>query len=240
MATFNPDVYAYDAPFAFFSPQQAYDFIDGADGQKIKNGFASKGLKCIMVWENGFRNFTNDKVAVKVPADVKGMKVRVMENDVHIALWKAFGANPTPMAYSEVFTALQQGTIDAEENPLGLISASKFYEVQKYISLTQHIYMPYVVLMNQKKYDSLNAEQKAVFDKVCLDDQTMQRTESQAAEEGILKQLSEAGNNVVEINTQDKAVWQAAVNKAKIYDLIRSKMKHPEIVDAMLAINGGE
>ena len=93
-----------------------------------------KGLKGLAFWENGFRNFTDNKVAAKRPEDVKGMKIRTMENEVHLAAWNAFGANPTPMAFTELFTALQQGTVDGQENPLGIIDGNKFQEVQKYVS----------------------------------------------------------------------------------------------------------
>ncbi len=106
-------------------------------------------------WENGFRNITNDKGPVIHPDDVIGMKIRTMENAIHIATFETLGAIPTPMAWSEVFTALQQGVIDGQENPLVIIDTAKIYEVQKHVSLTGHFYSPAILMINKDLFDSL-------------------------------------------------------------------------------------
>ena len=117
-----------------------------------------------MAWgENGVRHMTNSKRSVNSPDDLKGLKMRTMENPVHIAAYKGFGIVPTPMAFPEVFTALQQGTVDGQENPLSVIMAAKFDQVQKHLTLTGHVYSPAVYLMNKTAFDKLSAADKQVF-----------------------------------------------------------------------------
>jgi tripartite ATP-independent transporter DctP family solute receptor len=195
----------------------------------------SVGLQGLCFWENGFRNFTNNRIPVSKPGDVRGMKVRTMENDVHLAAWRAFGANPTPMAFAELFTALQQGTVDAEENSLGIIGANKFYEVQKYISLTQHVYTPYVIVMNLEKYNSLTAVQRAAIDKAAVESTKTQREASQRLEGNILDTVTAYGGTVVELTGDEKAAFQKLAANNRIFDLVKSKMIHPEYLDDMLA-----
>jgi tripartite ATP-independent transporter DctP family solute receptor len=228
------DLYLFDAPFLFLDSQDAYKRLDSAAGKKILDGMASIGLKGLSLWENGFRNYTNNKIAVRVPGDVRGQKVRTMNNDIHLAAWKAFGANPTPMAFNELFTALQQGTVDAEENPLGIIDSNNFQSVQKYVSLTQHVYTPYIVVMNLKKYNSLSATQKAAFDKSMEAALKFQRDKSQELEGVTLKKFAEGGVTVVNLTSAEKASWQKIISDNNIFDMVRQKMDHPELVDEML------
>lgn len=234
LANMYADFYLFDAPYIFLSNEEAYQNLDGEVGKKVLDGMESIGLKGLCFWENGFRNFTNNTVAVSKPADVKSMKVRTMENEVHIAAWKAFGANPTPMAFTELFTALQQGTVDAEENPLGIIDANKFAEVQKYVSMTQHVYTPYVVSMNLEKYNSLSDAQKAAIDKAAAASTEYQREVSQNLEKEIIAKIEGQGVTVVQLTDDEKAQWQSIVTDAKVYDLVKEKMDHPEYIDVIL------
>ncbi|WP_304507889.1 DctP family TRAP transporter solute-binding subunit [Anaerotignum sp.] len=235
LATMYPDFYLFDAPYLFLNTEDAYAKLDGEVGQKILDGMESMGLKGLAFWENGFRNFTNNKVAVKTPADVRGFKVRTMENEVHIAAWTAFGANPTPMAFTELFTALQQGTVDAQENPLGIIDANKFVEVQKYVSLTQHVYTPYIVCMNLDKFNSLSENQQNAILKAAEESTVYQRERSQELEKEILGRFTEGGTTVVELTDDEKAEWQQVVTDNNIFDLVKEKMEHPDYLDQMLA-----
>jgi len=234
LATMFPDFYMFDAPFLFLGTEQAYKGLDGEIGQKVLDDMAANSLKGLGWWENGFRNLTNSKVAAKLPDDIKSMKIRTMENEVHLAAWKAFGANPTPMAFTEVFTALQQGTIDGEENPLGIIDGNKFQEVQKYLSLTQHVYTPYILCMNDAKFKSLTEQQKAAILKASAETVTYQRARSQELEGEILKKVAKEGMEVIELSAEDKEKWREKVSEAKIYDLVKSKMKNPSYLDDML------
>ena len=228
-----PDFYLFDGPFIFLNIEDAYAAMDGPAGDAMLKSMETKGLKGLGFWENGFRNLTNNKVAARVPADVKNMKIRTMENSVHLAAWRAFGANPTPMAYTELFTALQQGTVDGQENPLGLIDSSKFYEVQKYVSLTQHVYTPYIVCMNLDKYNSLSDAQRAAFDKAFREATVFQRKRSQDLEKEILVSLNKFGTVVTELKPEEKAAWQKVMHEAKIFDLVKEKMANPKYLDEM-------
>jgi len=234
LATMYADFYLFDAPYLFLNNEDAYTALDGEVGQKILDGMESIGLKGLALWENGFRNFTNNKIAVRKPEDVKSLKIRTMENEIHIAAWKALGANPTPMAFTELFTALQQGTVDGEENPLGIIDANKFDEVQKYISLTQHVYTPYVAVMNLNKYNSLSDNQKAAIKKAAEESTKLQREASQKYEKEIMDKFSSKGVNVIQLTDEEKAAFQKIVTDAKIFDLVKQKMTHPEYVDEIL------
>jgi tripartite ATP-independent transporter DctP family solute receptor len=160
---FVPDVKILDVPFLFRDYAHARAVLDGPIGQEMLTKFDSKGFKALAWGENGFRHMTNSKRAINAPEDMKGLKMRTMENPVHIQAYKGFGIIPTPMAFSEVFTALQQGTVDGQENPLSVISANKFEQVQKFMTLTGHVYSPGIFLMNKALFDKLSDADKAIF-----------------------------------------------------------------------------
>ena len=160
---FVPEARILDIPFLFRDKAHARAVLDGPIGQDLLTKFDSKGFKALAWAENGFRHMTNSKRDVKAPEDLKGLKMRTMENPVHIAAYKGFGIVTTPMAFPEVFTALQQGTVDGQENPLSVIMAAKFDQVQKYLTLTGHVYSPCVFLMNKAAYDKLSAADKQAF-----------------------------------------------------------------------------
>ena len=157
---FVPEIAILDIPFLFRDYGHARATLDGPIGQDLLAKFPAKGIVALAWGENGFRQMTNNKRPVNVPDDLKGLKMRTMENPVHIQAYKAFGIIPTPMAFTELFTALQQGTVDGQENPLSVISAAKFDQVQKYMSLTGHVYSPALILMNKGKWDKLAAADK--------------------------------------------------------------------------------
>ena len=234
LATMYADFYLFDAPYLFLSSEDAYTALDGPVGQKVLAGMESMGLKGLAFWENGFRNFTNNDFPVSKPADVKSLKIRTMENQVHLAAWKALGANPTPMAFTELFTALQQGTVDGQENPLGIIDANKFDEVQKYVSLTQHVYTPYLVTMNLDKYNSLSDNQKAAIQKAVDESTKFQREASQNYEKDIMAKFESKNVTVTKLTDVEKGAFQKIINDAKVFDLVKEKMDHPEYVDEIL------
>lgn len=234
LATMYADFYLFDAPYLFLSNEEAYAALDGEVGQKVLDGLEDIGLKGLAFWENGFRNFTNNETAVSKPEDVKGLKIRTMENEVHLEAWKALGANPTPMAFTELFTALQQGTVDGQENPLGIIDANKFHEVQKYVSLTQHVYTPYVVTMNLEKYNSLSDEQKAAIEKAVEESTKYQREASQNYEKEIMEGFEANDVTVVKLTDEEKGAFQEIITNANVFDIVKDKMDNPEYVDEIL------
>jgi TRAP-type transport system periplasmic protein len=160
---FVPEARIFDIPFLFRDKAHARAVLDGPIGQTMLTKFEPKGFKALAWGENGVRHMTNSKRAVNAPDDLKGLKMRTMENPVHIAAYKGFGIVPTPMAFPEVFTALQQGTVDGQENPLSVIMAAKFDQVQKHLTLTGHVYSPCVMLMSKAAFDKLSAADKTAF-----------------------------------------------------------------------------
>lgn len=160
---FVPETKILDVPFLFRDKAHARAVLDGPVGQELLGKFDAKGFKALAWAENGFRHMTNSKRSVQKPEDLKGLKMRTMENPVHIAAYKTFGIITTPMAFPEVFTALQQGTVDGQENPLSVIISAKFDQVQKHLSLTGHVYSPCIFVMNKGAFDKLSAADKQAF-----------------------------------------------------------------------------
>ena len=234
IANMMPDLYIYDAPFLFDTPEDAFKWADSKTGMELNNAVSKKGLKLLGVWQNGFRNLTNNKVAVKVPADIKGMKVRTMEKEIQLKMWKTWGSNPTPMAFTEVLSALQQGTIDAQENPLALIDSNHFYEVQKYISLTGHVYSPHLVMINQEKFDALSPDHQKILVEAMKEATQFQRSRAVELDAKIEKKFRDYGNVIVEITPDEKEQWRKAALDGGVYELVKSKMQHPEYLDKAL------
>jgi tripartite ATP-independent transporter DctP family solute receptor len=155
----------WDTPFLFNTAAEADAMLDGPVGQKIMARLQDKGLVGLVYWENGFRNLTNSKRPVTKMEDLAGIKLRVMQNNVYLESFQTLGANAVPLPFSELFSALETGTVDGQENPYNTILSSKFYEVQKYVSATNHVYSPWIVLVSKKWWDSLSkAEQKVLAD----------------------------------------------------------------------------
>ena len=160
---FVPEVSILDIPFLFRDYAHARAVLDGPIGQDMLQKFPAKGIVALAWGENGFRHMTNSKRSVAAPDDLRGLKMRTMENPVHIQAYKAFGIIPTPMAFTEVFTALQQGTVDGQENPLSVITSAKLDQVQKHLSLTGHVYSPALFLMNKAAFDKLSPADRQAF-----------------------------------------------------------------------------
>jgi tripartite ATP-independent transporter DctP family solute receptor len=155
----------WDTPFLFSNAKEADTLLDGPIGEKIKGKLQDKGLVGLVYWENGFRNLTNSKRPVNKMEDLEGVKLRVMQNTVYLDSFKMLGANAVPMAFSELFSALETNTVDGQENPYNTILSSKFYEVQKYLTVTNHVYSPWIVLVSKKWWDQLSKdEQKVLMD----------------------------------------------------------------------------
>ncbi len=206
---FVPEVKILDVPFLFRDYAHARGTLDGPIGQEMLAKFEAKGLKALAWGENGFRHMTNSKRAVNSPDDLRGLKMRTMENPVHIQAYKGFGINPTPMAFTEVFTALQQGTVDGQENPLSVITAAKFEQVQKHLSLTGHVYSPGVFLMNKSVFDKLSAADKQAFLDAAKDGVKANRARVDADEKSAVSDLRSKGMLVVD--TLDKSKFQNAL-----------------------------
>ena len=141
-------------PYRFADAEQAYEVLHGEVGQTLLDGFNGTGIKALGFWENGFRQVTNNTKEIVTPSDLAGVNIRTMENPVHMATYTALGAAPTAMAWGEIFSALQQGTVDGQENPLAIIYTARVHEVQKYCSMIDLFYSPCVLMINEDLYTS--------------------------------------------------------------------------------------
>ena len=155
LAGFDKRIQVLDLPYLFTTREAAFEAVDGELGQKLNELLAKKGFYVLGYLENGFRHVTNSKLPITKPEDLSGLKIRTMENPMHLAFFKELGANPTPMSWGELYTALQQGTVDAQENPYAMIDDGKFYEVQKYVSETGHVFSYEILIANKKFMEKL-------------------------------------------------------------------------------------
>ena len=210
LAGFDKRIQALDLPYLFTTRENAFKAVDGVLGQKLNEIMAAKGIDILGYQENGFRHVTNNKRPIKSPADLKGLKIRTMENPMHIAYFKALGANPTPMSWGELYTALQQGTVDAQENPYAMIDDGKFYEVQKYVSETGHVFSFEVLIANKKFIDKLPADLRTLVLKAAKD-ATIQHRKNMQKEEGAFKaKVIKAGMKANTLSAADKKPFVAA------------------------------
>ncbi len=229
LGNFSPSMLINDIPFLFRDFNHVDKVLDGPIGAQLLADLDKSGLKGLAFWENGFRNLTNSKLAIKTPADAKGMKIRTMENKMHMLAFKTAGLNPTPMAWSEVFGALQQKVIDGQENPVVVIYTSKIYEVQKFLSLTQHVYSPAVLIVSSKKWQGMPKEDQEMLLKTAKEVAQYQRKLGRDAEEKQLGELAAKGMTITK--DVDKKAWQDAMQPA-FADF--SKQFGKEKIDAIL------
>ncbi len=207
LAGFDEKFMVLDLPFLFKTKEAAFKAFDGEFGTMLSEGLKSKNIINLGYGENGYRNITNNKAPITKPEDLKGLKIRTMENPVHISTFKAFGANPTPMAFGELFTALQQKTVDAQENPTAIIYTSKFYEVQKYLSLTGHVYANCPYLISKTFYESLPTDlQKVVSDAANLTVDEQRKMTGQQEKEFFIT-LKENGMQINELTSEQKELF---------------------------------
>lgn len=201
-ANIVPELNVFGIPYIFKDREHVYSVLDGEIGKSILAKVDEKGMKGLGFWEIGFRNVTTNNKAIVNPEDMNGLKIRVQPSPVWQAHMKALGANPTPVDFNELYSALEQGVVDGQENPIATIMSMKFYEVQKNIALTEHTYSPAIVLMSNKVYDSLTDEQKAWLEEAVQEAADAQRQQLAEAEEASIAKLKEMGINFTEPNRE--------------------------------------
>lgn len=209
VVNFAPEFALFDIPFLFRDFNHAEAVLNGSIGQEMLDGLPEKGLVGLALGGMGFRQLTNNVRPVKEPADVQGLKIRTQQNDLHIAVWRDLGVLPTPMAIPEVYTALQQGVVDGQENPVGAIINNRFGEVQKYMSLTDHAFTPLVLLVSPNLYSSLSDEDKAIFVTAAKNAMARNRKEVDALLQTGIETLQSQGVTVT--TDVDKAAFRAEV-----------------------------
>jgi tripartite ATP-independent transporter DctP family solute receptor len=206
-----PDLGVFDLPFLFGNEKEADAILDGDFGKYISDKMPGVGLVSLSYWENGFRNLTNSKKAVEKPEDFAGLKVRVMQNNIFLDTFKTVGANAIPMAFQEVFAALETKAIDGQENPFVTIDTSKFYEVQRFLSVTRHAYTPFMVLYSKSLFDQLSADEKKALTDCAAEGQAEQRKVSRAQGETALANLAKQGMRINLIAPEQQARMRDAV-----------------------------
>ena len=214
----------YDFPFMFASPKEADAVVDGPFGKMMHQKLEAKGIVGLAYWELGFREITNSRRPIHKVDDIAGLKLRVIPNAINVDWVKALGANPTPLAFPEVYAALDQKAIDGQENPLTVINANKFYEVQKHVALTNHQYNPQSVIFSKKVWDTLSDADKKSLTDAALEAGKFQRQASREAAGAALESLKKNGMQVTELS---------AAELAKFRDKMKPVIaKHSEVVGA--------
>lgn len=221
----------FDLPFLFDNEKVADAVLDGPAGQKLLDALPAKGLIGLLYWENGFRNITNSRHPISKMEDIKGIKLRVMQNEVALAVFNGLGANAIPMPFTELFTALETKTVDGQENPLSTIKTSKFYEVQPNLTISNHVYTPFVLLASKRWWDGLTADEQGVIKQAAKTSQAYQRKISREADSESLKFIEDHGVKVARLSTEEKEKIRTTLEP--IVAKLRTQIG-PETVDGVM------
>jgi len=219
METLNPYMKLFALPYIFENCEEAWGILDGPVGDAVAAHAEESGVHVLAFWEDGMRQVTNNTRPVHTPADLKGIKLRVPESTVRIATFEALGASPVSMPFSEVFTSLQQGTIDGQENPLSVISTSSFYECQQYLSITNHVYSPASLIINLDLWNSLTEEQQAILAKAAAAGRDVNRQLNAENDQTLTDELAAQGmevNYIEDVSAfQEKMqpVWDSVISE---------------------------
>ena len=222
LSGFLPRTLVFDLPFIFRDAEHVYKVVDGPLAKEIYAGDEQKKMKVIDTWENGFRDISNNKRPIEKPDDMKGIKIRVMENKMYIEMFKALGAEPTPMARGELFTALQTGTVDAQDNPIGQTYTSRFYEVQKYITLSGHTYSPEPVVFSLATWKKIPANYQAAILKASAEAAKYNRELDATLQQGYIEKCQEKGMIVTILSPQQKKMFQEKM--MPVWDMFADKI----------------
>jgi tripartite ATP-independent transporter DctP family solute receptor len=224
----------FDLPFLVANEKEADALLDGAFGKYIADKLPAVGLVNLSYWENGFRNLTNSRRPVQKVEDFSGVKIRVMQNNIFLDTFKTMGANAVPMAFGEVFTALETKAIDGQENPFVTIDTSKFSEVQKYLSVTNHAYTPFLVLYSKQLWDKLSADEQKALTECAAVGRDEERKVGRALAAKSLDNIKKAGVQVNELTAAEQARLREAVKP--VYDRHAATIGQETIAKAQEAL----
>lgn len=217
-----PELAVFDLPFLFPTPKVADKVLDGEIGEQMLDTVSNQGLVALGWAENGYRQLTNSQTAVDAPEDLKGLKIRTMQNPIHLDIWRTLGANPTPMSFAELFTALEQGVVDGQENPWITIQSSKFNEVQDYATETNHVYTPFITLVSERFWNKLPGSYQQLLEEAARASGDYQRHVSRTLNDQIKQELMNEGMQVTELTPEQMTAFQESV--APVYDRWRDKV----------------
>uniref|UniRef100_UPI00310104F0 TRAP transporter substrate-binding protein n=1 Tax=Neorhizobium sp. EC2-8 TaxID=3129230 RepID=UPI00310104F0 len=227
-----PALGVFDLPFLFATPQEADAVLDGDYGQMMNKKLEGAGLVNLAYWENGFRNLSNSVRPVTKWEDFSGMKVRVMQNNIFLDTFQNLGANATPMAFGEVFSALETKAIDAQENPYVTIDTSKFYEVQKYVTATNHAYTPFLFLFSKAIFDSYTKDEQAALKECAAIGRDVERKVLRELNQKSLDKIKAAGLKVNELSAEEQTRIR---EKSKVVYEKHKAAIGADVVDGMIA-----
>ena len=202
---------AVDLPFLFDSGEEADKVMDGPFGKSLSDKLPATGLVALAYWELGFRNVTNNRRPITKLEDIKGLKIRTLQSPIPIALFTALGANAVPMPYTELYPALETGAVDGQENPFSNVLNAKFFEVQKYLTVTRHQYNPQIVLVSKQFWDKLNADEQKVLQDAAIEARDFQRKISREADTKALEEIRATGMQVGELPPEELQKLRDAV-----------------------------
>jgi tripartite ATP-independent transporter DctP family solute receptor len=205
MASLAPDFALLDIPFLFENTKEADAVMDGEVGKIFAKELDAKNLVVLGYWELGFRNLTNNRRPVEKVSDIEGMKIRVVQSPIYLEMFQALGANAVPMPFPEVYTALETGTVDGQENPAPSILTAKLNEVQKYLTLTRHTYNPMVMLFSKPLWEKLDAEEKELLQAAAAEASAFQRQTSREADAKAVEALAASGMTVSTLSPEEVA-----------------------------------
>ena len=219
MASIHDEFGVFDMPFIIKDRNHMMEVEKKVLPKMAKNLEAKTGYQFIGVWENGFRHITNNVRPINVPDDLKGIKLRTPKSKWRLKMFQSYGANPTPMAFSEVFTALKTGTMDGQENPYAQIASAKFQEVQKYLSITSHVYTPAYVAVHKDHYSKIPADVRKILEAAAKENQKFVYKRAAELEKSLLDVIKKAG---VKVNTANNAAFVKA--SKGVYDQFASEV----------------
>ena len=216
----------WDTPFLFNSAKEADALLDGPIGEKVMDKLEEKGLVGLVYWENGFRNLTNNTRAINRLEDFSGVKLRVMPNPVFLETFKLMGTNAVPLPFSELFTALETKAVDGQENPFNTILSSKFYEVQKYLTVTNHVYSPWIVTVSKRWWDGLSQTEQQILLEAAQKARDFERQDTREEAARALAQLKDKGMQINEVAPAEvqRMREQAAPAIAKVVDTVGQQL----------------
>jgi len=233
IAQFAKDFNVFDLPFLFPDKDSAFEVLDGPIGQELLEKLEEQNIVGLNYWENGYRQLSNNKREIKQLEDVNGLDIRTLENKLHMNIWKQLGANPTAVSYGELYLAMEQGIVDGQENPAGNVVNSKFYEVQKYITKTDHIYNASPLMISKPFWESLTSEEQEIIKAAAEEMKHEQREQNQKENDESYELLEEQGMVVTELSEKERLRLREAVEP--VYDQYR-KAYGNEVLDKMLEI----
>jgi tripartite ATP-independent transporter DctP family solute receptor len=206
VAEINPRTAIFDLPYLFETRDDVVAMMDGPAGDLLREGFANEGMELLALWDNGYRVITNNVRPIETPADLDGLKIRTPNSAFRVEMFQTLGANPTPLSFSEVYSALDQGVVDGQENPVNVVNSALLHEVQDYLSISNHVYLPTFLLFSQQTLDSMPEETRETLTQIAID---MGDWSREWGENNTVETLASLEGKI-EINEVDFAAFQQA------------------------------